>query len=74
MHYLQWDLSGAEARHLEALATFRQLEDRSRELVALANLGQIRRERGDFAGSDRLWQQALGLARATGDKAPVRPT
>ncbi len=50
-------------------ATFRQLEDRSRELVALANLGQIRRELGDFAGSDRLWQQALDLARATGDKA-----
>ncbi len=69
IHYLQWDLSGAEARHEEALATFRQLEDRSRELVALANLGQIRRERGDFAGSDRLWQQALELARATGDKA-----
>ncbi len=58
-----------ERRHQAALATFRQLEDRSRELVALANLGQIRRELGDFAGSDRLWQQALDLARTTGDQA-----
>jgi tetratricopeptide (TPR) repeat protein len=37
--------------------------------VTLANLGQIRRERGDFAGSDKLWQEALDLARATGDKS-----
>ena len=69
MLYLQWDLAGAERRHEAALAPFRQLEDRSRELVALANLGQIRRELGDFAGSDRLWQLALDLARSTGDQA-----
>ena len=43
MLYLQWDLAGAEARHQEALATFRQLADRS-ELTIVTNAINIAME------------------------------
>lgn len=61
-------LDMAEKRYSEAADIARQLQDKVGESVALRNLGNIARLRGQAAKALNLYDQSLTITRATGNK------
>ncbi len=62
-------LDSATGLLAQALATFREIGDRSGEAMALNRLGDVRRQRGQLAGAQRCLHQALAVWAEL--KAPV---
>jgi tetratricopeptide (TPR) repeat protein/transcriptional regulator with XRE-family HTH domain len=61
-----WDQSAA--LHQSALAAARQAEDRPGEAIALATLGELQRETGDYPAAAATLARALALYRESGDQ------
>ena len=61
-----WD--EAITRHTTAVQAARHLGDRLGEASALKNLGNVRRQTGDYPGATEALQEALGIFRDIGDR------
>jgi eukaryotic-like serine/threonine-protein kinase len=68
----QGDLSAAEKMHRQALATFRLLEDRPREMAATGNVADERMEQGDLRGALQLYHDQIQLEDQMEREDPLR--
>jgi predicted ATPase/transcriptional regulator with XRE-family HTH domain len=66
--YSQGDYGRANMLHVEALALWRELEDRAGIAASLNNLGSLANRQGDFGRAVALLEEALALARELGDQ------
>ncbi len=57
----QGDLATAEKMHRGALAIFRLLDDKTRQIAAIGNIADERMEQGDLRGATLLYEEQLQL-------------
>src|SRR5208283_2099274 len=60
----QGDLATAEKMHRDALAIFRLLDDKTRQVAAIGNIADERMEQGDLGGATQLYDEQLQLGGA----------
>jgi non-specific serine/threonine protein kinase len=68
---LQGDYAAAEVRHRQALAIWRQLNNRRGISRSLNSLGSIASSRGELSAARDLYEEALSIAREIGDRRSV---
>jgi non-specific serine/threonine protein kinase len=71
LSYLHGDYAAAEVRHRQALAIWRQLDNRRGISRSLNSLGSIARSRGELSAARGLYEEALSIAREIGDRRSV---
>ena len=71
LSYLQGDYAAAEVRHRQALAIWRQLNNRRGISRSLNSLGSIAGSRGELSAARGLYEEALSIAREIGDRRSV---
>jgi tetratricopeptide (TPR) repeat protein len=67
----QGDLATAEKMHRQAMASFRLLEDKTRQAVATGNVADERMEQGDLRGAIQLYEEQLQLWGANAPQASL---
>jgi non-specific serine/threonine protein kinase len=71
LSYLQGDYAAAEVRHRQALAIWRQSNNRRGISRSLNSLGSIASSRGQLSAARGLYEEALSIAREIGDRRSV---
>jgi DNA-binding winged helix-turn-helix (wHTH) protein/TolB-like protein len=74
VHQLQGDLVGAQQRFGQSLATWQKNGDQEFSANAMWSLGSLLFDEADFAGSRKMYEQALAFRTSAGEKLTIAET